>query len=101
MAPVLAPLVTRVNEGTGSRADVIAVENGYFGPTVTTAGLLGGEDIRSALGDRTWDAVLLPAEALNDDARFIDDVPLERLVGALAPARVVPAHELVTGFAAL
>ena len=27
--------------------------------------------------------------ALNDDARFIDDVPLERLVGALAPARVV------------
>ena len=101
MAPVLAPLVERVNARTGSLAEVVAVENGYFGPTVTTAGLLGGGDIRAALGDRAWDAVLLPAEALNDDERFIDDVPLAQLIGLLSPARVMPAHELVAGLGAL
>jgi putative radical SAM enzyme (TIGR03279 family) len=101
MAPVLAPLVERINARAGGRAEVVPVTNGYFGATVTTAGLLAGEDIRAALDVQAWDAVLLPAEALNDDGRFIDDVALDQLTAALAPLRVLPAHELTAGFAAL
>jgi putative radical SAM enzyme (TIGR03279 family) len=103
MAPVLAPLVARVNAATGARAEVQAVENRYFGATVTTAGLLAGRDITDAVraAGAEFDAILVPAESLNDDARFIDDHPLERLVAELAPARVVAAHELAAAFAAL
>jgi len=101
MAPVLAPLVQRVNARTGSEARVVAVRNDYFGETVTTAGLLAGDDIRRALAGQALDAVLLPAESLNDDERFIDDMPLEQLAAAVAPAKLVPAHELTAGFAAL
>jgi hypothetical protein len=38
--------------------------------------------------------VLTPAEALNDDRIFIDDLPFDTLARELAPARVVPAHEV-------
>jgi putative radical SAM enzyme (TIGR03279 family) len=103
MAAVLRPLIERVNAATGGVAEVCAVENRYFGETVTSAGLLGGGDIAATVRGRAagYDTVLVPAESLNDDGRFIDDHSLERLVGELAPARVVPAHELAAAFAAL
>jgi NifB/MoaA-like Fe-S oxidoreductase len=74
---------------------VIAVDNSYFGPTVTTAGLLPGRDVLSAVrAAGPSDLVLLPAEALNEDDRFVDDVALSDVVSALAPAQVRPAWEL-------
>src|SRR5690606_368558 len=73
MARVLEPLSGRLGAATGARVDVVGVENRLFGPTVTTAGLLAGRDIAAELAARAaYDAVLLPAEALNDDERFID-----------------------------
>ena len=36
----------------------------------------------------------LPAEALNDDHVFVDDLPLDTLTTALRGARVVAGHEL-------
>jgi NifB/MoaA-like Fe-S oxidoreductase len=102
MAPILAPLVYRAGAATGCTATVVAVENGYFGETVTTAGLLGGDDIVAALRSAgPFDTALLPAESLNDDGRFIDDVPLERLALELDPLTVHPAHELAAAFASL
>jgi putative radical SAM enzyme (TIGR03279 family) len=95
MAPVLEPLVARANERTGARARVVVVRNHYFGETVTTAGLLPGRDILAALGrGAPWDRVLLPAESLNDDGRFIDDVALDAVTAGVAPAAVEAAHEL-------
>jgi putative radical SAM enzyme (TIGR03279 family) len=97
MAPVIEPLARRLEAATGASTRTVGVGNTYFGPTVTTAGLLAGTDILDALrqtqGDRA-DTVLLPAESLNDDERFIDDVTLAELTAALAPARVIAAHEL-------
>jgi hypothetical protein len=43
--------------------------------------------------------VLLPAESLNDDVMFIDSMPLADLEAALAPARLLPAHELASALA--
>jgi putative radical SAM enzyme (TIGR03279 family) len=94
MGRVMAPLVERLGSASGAAFRVIAVENRLFGPTVTTAGLLPGEDIRAALEDvRGLDAVLLPAEALNDDGLFIDSLPFSDLAAATA-LPLLPAYEL-------
>jgi putative radical SAM enzyme (TIGR03279 family) len=97
MGPVLDPLVGRVRDLRGANAEVVAVTNEYFGPTVTTAGLLPGADIINAVASRgRFDDILIPAEALNDNDRFIDDMPLASVEEALAPARVVRGYELAT-----
>ncbi|MEX0907637.1 MAG: DUF512 domain-containing protein [Gemmatimonadota bacterium] len=102
MAPVFETLGRRLERHTGAAVQVIGVRNGMFGDTVTTAGLLPGADMRDALrAAGTFDIVLLPAESLNDDALFIDNLPLTELEQTLAPASVVPAHELTSALAAL
>jgi putative radical SAM enzyme (TIGR03279 family) len=100
MAPVLEPLAARLAAVTGALVEVVAVENTMFGPTVNTAGLLPGVAIRDAVAERlagrAAELVLLPAEALNDDGRFVDDVALADIQAALAPARVAAGFELTS-----
>jgi hypothetical protein len=72
-----------------------------YGETVNTAGLLPGSALLTAALGRDYDTVLLPAEALNDHGRFVDDMPLAELVRALAPAHVLPAHEFTAALEAL
>ncbi|MDX1675083.1 MAG: DUF512 domain-containing protein [Longimicrobiales bacterium] len=94
MAAVMSGAVAELASATGARIRLIPVENRLFGPTVTTAGLLPGEDVRDAIAaEDGLDTVLIPAEALNDDALFIDSVPYTEVAGAVAP-RLVPAHTL-------
>lgn len=107
MAPVLEAMAVRLAEHTGASVRVIGVTNELFGPTVTTAGLLAGRDIAAALAaaaleaDKPFDIVLLPAEALNDDVLFIDSMPLSALESALAPARLLPSHEITSALGSL
>ncbi len=71
MPQVLEPLA----RASGATFELIVVENGLFGPRVTTAGLLPGRSIAAALRNTPrYDRVLLPAESVNDDLRFIDGV---------------------------
>jgi hypothetical protein len=45
---------------------------------------LPGAAIAAALGQRSdWTLGLLPAEAVNDDGRFVDDVAVAELAGGL------------------
>ncbi len=102
MAPVVAGVRDRLERASGARVEVVGVENTLFGPTVTTAGLLPGRDmLRALLGRGPFDLVLLPSESLNDDAVFIDDLPLEELAGRVAPARVAAGFELTSTLAGL
>ncbi len=102
MAPVMAALAPTLAARSGAQIEVIGVENRMFGPTTTTAGLLPGADIRDAVrAAGTFDGVLLPAEALNDDHLFVDDLPFDALARALAPARIVAGHELTETLARL
>jgi len=99
MGQVIAPLAERLGQATGCVVRTVPVRNEYFGATVTTAGLLAGMDMLDALEAGTRDAgdvVLIPAESLNDDMRFIDDVAFDDVVTALAPARVIAAHEIAS-----
>ncbi|HET7379612.1 MAG TPA: DUF512 domain-containing protein, partial [Gaiellales bacterium] len=76
MPQVLADLAAE----TGARFEVLALENGLFGPSVTTAGLLPGTAFERALVDRhDLDLALLPAEAVNDDLLFTDDLDAHEL----------------------
>ena len=97
MGEVMAPLARRIEARTGAAVELIPVTNRLFGPTVTTAGLLPGADVRDAVHARggRFDLVLIPGEALNDDDVFIDDLPLDSLRGALNATHVLPAHELI------
>ena len=89
MAPFLRTRAEELAARTGAVVEIVEVENAFFGPSVTVAGLLAGRDVRTALGTtRDGDLVLLPRVALNDDALFIDSMPLAELEDALAPARI-------------
>jgi putative radical SAM enzyme (TIGR03279 family) len=102
MHAVLEPLAAQLARQTGAEVQVLGVRNRMFGETVTTAGLLPGADMRDAvLQAGVFDVVLVPAESLNDDDLFIDNLPLSGLTAALTPARVVAAHELTSALSVL
>lgn len=104
MAQVLKPGVARMAAATGADMVILGVANQMYGPTVTTAGLLPGADILAAVRDveagTALDAVLIPAEALNDDDLFIDSLPLEDFMAGVG-ARVVTAHTMTGALASL
>jgi putative radical SAM enzyme (TIGR03279 family) len=66
----------------GFDVDVMAVENTYFGKSVTVAGLLTGRDVMKALSDsvKKDDVLLVPDVVMKDgDEVFLDDVSLRDL----------------------
>jgi NifB/MoaA-like Fe-S oxidoreductase len=76
---------------------VMPIENRFFGPIVTVAGLLCGQDVldqaREQCGDFTGDDLLLLPRVMLDNAgkRFLDDVTVEDF-RAQAPAPVTFAR---------
>ena len=75
MAPLMPQVIGDLARESGAQIEVVGVQNSLFGPTVTTAGLLPGEAIAAALaGRQDLDVALLPAESVNDDLLFMDDV---------------------------
>jgi putative radical SAM enzyme (TIGR03279 family) len=95
MAPLLPQVLEPLAAITGARFEVVALENPLFGSSVTTAGLLPGEAFRRALQHRAdLDLALLPAEAVNDDLLFMDDLHVDRLA-AQVPVPVSLSYDFV------
>jgi putative radical SAM enzyme (TIGR03279 family) len=92
--PIMRDIARDIQRATGGEVRVVAVENGFFGPLVTVAGLLCGADVRDALAARladfTRDDVILCPRIMLDNAgtRFLDDVTVADFEAA-APSRVV------------
>ncbi len=87
MGRLMPQVLTGLAAETGARFEVIALENDLFGQSVTTAGLLPGAAFQRVLADRhDLDLALLPAEAVNDDMLFTDDLDAHDL------ARRVPVE---------
>ena len=99
LAPINLTLVTGVSFGSilksalerlrtveGPRIRLVIAQNGFFGASVTVAGLLTGQDILRALkGKRLGDLVLIPASSLKEDEDvFLDNMRLEQLEQALS-----------------
>jgi len=90
MASLMPQVVTPLAAATGAQFEIVPLENSMFGASVTTAGLLPGAAFRAGLaGRRDLDLALLPAEAVNDDLVFIDDLHVDQLAADLAiPVRL-------------
>jgi putative radical SAM enzyme (TIGR03279 family) len=95
MAPLMRPLLDRLSEVSGARFELIVAENSLFGPTITTAGLLVGRDIMSALAHRhDLDIALIPAETINEDSIFLDDFTLDAVRASL-PMPIFPSYDFI------
>ena len=95
MAPLMPEILGWIVERTGAHFELIPTVNSLFGPTVTTAGLLVGADVRGALSGRTdLDLALIPAETINDDGLFLDD---ERfiVVREEMPMPLYPSYDFI------
>jgi len=95
MAPLMPQVIAPLAGVTGAEFELIPLENTLFGTTVTTAGLLPGSAMRDALQDRRdLDLVLLPAESVNDDGLFIDNLTIDELIASL-PVEVRLSRDFV------
>ena len=84
MGPLLPQVVGDLTTSTGAHFEILALENTLFGSSVTTAGLLPGKAVVAALKDRRdLDLALLPAESVNDDLLFMDDLEAHDLAAQL------------------
>lgn len=72
----------------GLTTELVAVENRFFGPTVTCTGLLTAEDVLAALAGRDLgDLVVLPAQMVREgDGQTIDNSSLAAIEAALGVA---------------
>jgi len=95
MAPLMAPLLDQLTDVSGATFELIVAENSLFGPTITTAGLLVGRDIMSALANRhDLDIALIPAETINENSVFLDDFTLDAVRGSL-PMPIFPSYDFI------
>lgn len=67
--------------------DVVAVENRFFGKSVTVSGLIGAGDFSSTIRSlkKKYDRIILPPNCVNDDRKFIDDQVLHESRVIVAP----------------
>lgn len=95
MGPHLRAAAEEIAAATGARIETTVVENGLYGPMVTTAGLLGGADHLRALrpfADR--DLALFSRSALNDEDLFLDDMSLADLRATLPDLEIWPSEHV-------
>jgi putative radical SAM enzyme (TIGR03279 family) len=95
MDSLMPELLEQLTQATGAEFVLIPMENSLFGPTITTAGLLVGADIKRALSGRSdLDIALIPAETINEDRIFLDDVIFDELRESL-PIPVHPSYDFI------
>lgn len=85
MGQLMPEVLKSLARTTGGTFELFVLENDLFGPSVTTAALLPGRAFRRALdgvSGAALDLALLPAEAVNDDGLFLDDLPFAELAAA-------------------
>jgi putative radical SAM enzyme (TIGR03279 family) len=78
--PIIEQFAADLRAVEGLDVQVLPVVNRFFGPEVTVAGLLCGQDVLAALQDNgnPGDLVLLPRVMLdNEGTRFLDDITVE------------------------
>jgi putative radical SAM enzyme (TIGR03279 family) len=100
-APLMKHLAAKaMGRFPGLSVEVAAIENHFFGESITVAGLVTGGDLIAQLRGRDLgDEVLFPAAMLRRDGdKFLDDVAVEDVAEALS-VPVTPVE--VDGFALL
>ena len=100
MQPLMPPLLEQLARATGAQFEIIETTNSLFGPTTTSAGLLVGADMLRALEGRSdLNLALIPAETINENGLFLDDMTLESVRSALSVV-VEPSYDFIDVLAA-
>ena len=83
--PELEDFAQRLALRTGVNIDVVGIDNVFFGPRVTVAGLVTGADLVSQLGDILKSRPLLVPDVMlkSGEERFLDNMSIENLSSAL------------------
>ncbi len=83
--PYLEEFAKKLNTIEGLSLDVFKVENTFFGPSVTVAGLLTGKDIlKTIVGKTKADCLLVPNITLREGSdMFLDNVTLKDMEESL------------------
>ena len=92
-----APVIGELAEQVPVETEVYAIENRFFGPHITVAGLVTGQDIINQLKGRDLGERLLIPDCMLRCAQpvFLDDITLEQVQDALdVPVRPVVADGL-------
>jgi NifB/MoaA-like Fe-S oxidoreductase len=99
MGRLMPMIFPKLEAATGATFELAVLENSFYGPSVTCAGLLPGEAFVQALRGRAdVDLALLPAESVNEDGIFVDDVSLASLE-ATAPMPVALSYHFTDALA--
>ncbi len=82
---ILRGVLAKLRQIKGVSVKQVTVKNKFFGPSVTVAGLLSGQDILSVLkGKKLGDMVLIPSTMLKEDEDlFIDNMSLKQMERSL------------------
>ncbi len=88
-APILEEKIAKLNERFGTKLQVAAVSNNYFGGDVSVAGLLTGSDFVKAAGQLQGNFLIIPRSTLkSDEDIMLDGMTLQDLQQAVG----VPVH---------
>ena len=82
-------MIGKLNRNFGTRIQVAAVENNYFGGDVSVAGLLTGGDLLSARDQVVGDFVVVPKHTLKSDEEIMLD---GMTLGTLRAEFELPIH---------
>ena len=74
---------------TGANISVYAIENTWFGPTVTVSGLITGGDLTAQMAGVDCEAIMITEVMLRDRSLFLDDMTLDEAIRRLGKP-VVP-----------
>jgi putative radical SAM enzyme (TIGR03279 family) len=81
MGRLMPEVAQTLTEATSGRFEIVSVVNDLFGPSVTSAGLLPGSAFLQRLGEYVgYDLALVPAESVNEDGLFLDDLTVAELM---------------------
>ena len=89
----LTPMVDDLETG-GLRADVVVVDNDFFGTGITVSGLLTGGDIIGAVRGGPWDLVVLPPNTVNGEGMTLDDMTVPGIEAATGLPVTVGEYDL-------
>ncbi len=92
---ILSDMMNRVNDRFRMDIQIIAVENRFFGSSVSVAGLITGSDIlKNIEGKKLGERILIPETMLRKgEDVFLDDVTISQVADkAMVPVIAVPVR---------
>lgn len=95
-ASFMESVVDEIGMHPDLQADLLVVENDFFGRGITVSGLLTGEDIcRSIEGEKQrYDAVFLPPNCVNGQGLTLDEYTVDQLIERVGMPLYVGDYDL-------